>query len=350
MTPPPSWSTSPTTSASPPSGSSRAPRLLRGRRRRRAHAARERRRVRGAGGCARGCWSTSARRRPRRPCWAREVSMPVLVAPVAFQRLAHPDGEVGMARAAAAAGTIMMLSTIATARPRGRRGGARRAALVPALLLPRPRRDAGAGRRGGRGGLRGDRADRRRAAAGRRERDLRTGSRPAGASACRASPRRWASDRALTIAEVFALVDPTLTWGDLERLASDCELPVLVKGILTAEDARARRRARRRRGGRLEPRRPPARRRRRRRSTRCPRWSKRSTGACEVLMDGGIRRGHRRAGRAGARRRAVSVGPRGRSGASPSAARTGRAAVLEMPARGARAGAGAAAAAPRRPR
>src|SRR5207247_1434624 len=46
-----------------------------------------------------------------------EVSMPVLVAPVAFQRLAHPDGEEGMARAAAAAGTVMCLSTIATATP-----------------------------------------------------------------------------------------------------------------------------------------------------------------------------------------------------------------------------------------
>ncbi len=46
-----------------------------------------------------------------------EVSMPLLVAPVAFQRVAHPDGEVGMARAAQAAGTIMCLSTLATATP-----------------------------------------------------------------------------------------------------------------------------------------------------------------------------------------------------------------------------------------
>ena len=46
-----------------------------------------------------------------------EVSMPVLVAPTAFQRMAHPDGEPGTARAAAAAGTIMCLSTIATSTP-----------------------------------------------------------------------------------------------------------------------------------------------------------------------------------------------------------------------------------------
>ncbi len=46
-----------------------------------------------------------------------DVSMPLLVAPVAFQRLAHPDGEPATARAARDAGTIMCLSTIATASP-----------------------------------------------------------------------------------------------------------------------------------------------------------------------------------------------------------------------------------------
>src|SRR3984885_171499 len=43
-----------------------------------------------------------------------EIAVPLLVAPVAYQRLAHPDGEVGMARAAAAVGTIMCLSSFAT--------------------------------------------------------------------------------------------------------------------------------------------------------------------------------------------------------------------------------------------
>ena len=69
------------------------------------------------------------------------------------------------------------------------------------------------------------------------------------------------------------IVDPTLTWHDLEWLREACPLPVLLKGILTAEDALLARRARGRRRDRLEPRRPPARR-SRRRSTRCPRWSK----------------------------------------------------------------------------
>ena len=43
-----------------------------------------------------------------------EVSMPILVAPTALQRLAHPDGEGATARAAAGAGTIFCLSTISS--------------------------------------------------------------------------------------------------------------------------------------------------------------------------------------------------------------------------------------------
>jgi 4-hydroxymandelate oxidase len=42
------------------------------------------------------------------------VSMPLLVAPVAYQRMAHDDGEAGTAAAAAKAGTIMVVSTVAT--------------------------------------------------------------------------------------------------------------------------------------------------------------------------------------------------------------------------------------------
>src|SRR5690242_18916 len=44
----------------------------------------------------------------------QDLSMPLLVAPVAFQRAAHPDGEVGMAKAVKDAGTIMCVSTMTT--------------------------------------------------------------------------------------------------------------------------------------------------------------------------------------------------------------------------------------------
>jgi isopentenyl diphosphate isomerase/L-lactate dehydrogenase-like FMN-dependent dehydrogenase len=46
-----------------------------------------------------------------------EISMPVMVAPAAFQGIAHEEGEAGTARGAADAGTLMCLSTVATSTP-----------------------------------------------------------------------------------------------------------------------------------------------------------------------------------------------------------------------------------------
>ncbi|MGH2526195.1 MAG: alpha-hydroxy-acid oxidizing protein, partial [Actinomycetota bacterium] len=42
-----------------------------------------------------------------------QLSCPVLIAPWAYQPLAHPDGEPATARAAARVGTIMVVSTTA---------------------------------------------------------------------------------------------------------------------------------------------------------------------------------------------------------------------------------------------
>src|SRR5262249_10970646 len=44
----------------------------------------------------------------------QRVAFPALVAPTAFQKLAHPDGERATACAAGAAGTVMILSTLST--------------------------------------------------------------------------------------------------------------------------------------------------------------------------------------------------------------------------------------------
>src|SRR5207248_6047282 len=42
----------------------------------------------------------------------------------------------------------------------------------------------------------------------------------------------------MTPADLAGNVDPDLRWSDIEQFAADCPLPVLVKGILTPEDAR----------------------------------------------------------------------------------------------------------------
>jgi isopentenyl diphosphate isomerase/L-lactate dehydrogenase-like FMN-dependent dehydrogenase len=167
-----------------------------------------------------------------------DVSMPVLVAPVAYQGLVDPGGEGAMARAAASAGTVMCLSTLATMRPRpvaeaapgGRRWfqlycfrdeGVTRALIEEAVAcgyeaivvtVDAPR-------------------------GGNRERDRRTGFRIPAELGVPNVEAALGSDRAITIEETFELMEPALTWTYLEELAADCRVPVLVKGVLTAEDA-----------------------------------------------------------------------------------------------------------------
>jgi isopentenyl diphosphate isomerase/L-lactate dehydrogenase-like FMN-dependent dehydrogenase len=167
-----------------------------------------------------------------------EVSMPLLVAPVAFQRMAHPDGETATARAAAGAGTLMCLSTIATASP----------SEVAAAAPGAPRwyqvyvfRDEAVTR-----ALIQEAVDCGFSALvltadtpylGRRERDLRTGfSMPEGLGVPALEAARGLHSGA-PVAEHFGLISPSVSWRDVERLASMSGLPVLVKGVLTAEDA-----------------------------------------------------------------------------------------------------------------
>jgi 4-hydroxymandelate oxidase len=160
------------------------------------------------------------------------IDLPVLVAPVAFQRVAHPDGEVAMARAARAAGTIMCLSTIATSTPAevAEVGGPRwfqlyvfRDESITRHLIAQARDNGFSALL-----LTIDAPVR-----GNRERDARTGFTIPPDLSVAALGRGG-----LTPREVFDQISPSLTWHDLERIAGEAGLPLLVKGVLTAEDAR----------------------------------------------------------------------------------------------------------------
>ncbi len=71
---------------------------------------------------------------------------------------------------------------------------------------------------------------------GRRERELRAS--PEADSEAVANARVAGAEGPLTPAEFAALVDPDLRWSDIEQFAAEQSLPVIVKGILTPEDAR----------------------------------------------------------------------------------------------------------------
>jgi isopentenyl diphosphate isomerase/L-lactate dehydrogenase-like FMN-dependent dehydrogenase len=160
-----------------------------------------------------------------------ELSMPLIVAPVAFQRVAHPDGEVGMARAAGAAGTVMCLSTMSTSTPaQVAETGAMRWFQLYVF------RDEGVTRELVRQAVEHGftalvlTVD--TPVLGRRERDFRTGfTIPPGIEVVSLG------QGGVTPAETFSWVSQTVTWRDVEALAQEAGVPVLVKGVLTGEDA-----------------------------------------------------------------------------------------------------------------
>jgi isopentenyl diphosphate isomerase/L-lactate dehydrogenase-like FMN-dependent dehydrogenase len=167
-----------------------------------------------------------------------EVSMPVLVAPTALHRMAHPDGEPAMARAAAAAGTVYCLSTLATSRPAEVAAAAPAASRWFQVYCFRDRAVTGAlvdeAVRCGFGALVLT-VDAPRA--GRRERDQRTGfAVPADVDMPAVRAAMGTGTVSPTPAEFFSLLDLTVDWSIVGELAAR-GLPVVVKGIQTAEDA-----------------------------------------------------------------------------------------------------------------
>jgi 4-hydroxymandelate oxidase len=173
------------------------------------------------------------------------VSMPVLVAPTAFQRLATPDGELATARAAAQAGTLMVLSGLSNT-PLEEAARATDGPKWSQLYVYRDR------------GLTRSLVQRAEAAGyaaicvtvdapllGRRERDVRNRfALPEGlviANVMDALGKEMlaTTEPGSSLAAYFArLLDQSVTWKDIAWLRSITRLPVVLKGIHHPDDAR----------------------------------------------------------------------------------------------------------------
>jgi isopentenyl diphosphate isomerase/L-lactate dehydrogenase-like FMN-dependent dehydrogenase len=170
------------------------------------------------------------------------LATPVLLAPTAFQKLADPDGEVASARAARAAGSLLVASTLSTT-PIEEVGAAAGGPFWFQLYVYRDR------------ALSLELVERAKAAgctalcltvtfpvAGNRERDVRNrfllppGLEMANFRGLRQAdfPATEGSGLAAFVAQQF---DPALTWEAVEWLRAVSGLPVLVKGVVTPEDA-----------------------------------------------------------------------------------------------------------------
>lgn len=188
---------------------------------------------------------------PRITLFDTNLSMPIVVAPMAYQRMLHPEGELAMASAAARAGVPMALSTLSScAVEEVAKTGVelwfqlywvRERALLEQLI---------------------DRAEAAGCRAlivtidlpvlGRRLRDLRNAFHlPADVIAANLVDPALSADeqpgeaashtevrgRSALAAHTADMIGPALTWDDLVWLRSRTSLPLIVKGVLDPRDA-----------------------------------------------------------------------------------------------------------------
>jgi 4-hydroxymandelate oxidase len=168
------------------------------------------------------------------------VSFPVMLAPSGGHQLVHPDGEVATVRAAGSAGLLTVLS-VGSTRPMEEVAAA---AKGPLWFQQHILKDKA---------IQHDLAERAKEAGfcglcltvdslgfGKRERDLRNSWRPIegqGSSVINYSPY-FGGPGLKAPSQLPELIDTSATWSDAADFVAQTTLPVVIKGILTAEDAR----------------------------------------------------------------------------------------------------------------
>lgn len=159
--------------------------------------------------------------------WRRH---PVIVAPTALHGLADPaEGEIATAHAAAATDSIVCISTFAT---KGVKAVARAVPQASRWFQLYVFNDRSVSRelvaRAEEAGYEALVVTVDLPVRGARERELRAPL----------SSEQAQAPATMTPAEFVALIDAGLRWSDIEQFAADTKLPLVVKGILTPQDAR----------------------------------------------------------------------------------------------------------------
>jgi 4-hydroxymandelate oxidase len=168
------------------------------------------------------------------------LSMPIAIAPTAYQRLAHPDGEVAMARAAAGAGTLLCAATLATTTLED----VAAAASGPCWFQLYVHRDRGLVRelieRAQKAGYGALVITVDTPVLGRRLADERNGFRlpPSLRMANFPDGQMTFKEDGSALNHYFAARhDAALSWRDLDWIRSLTTLPIILKGILRSDDA-----------------------------------------------------------------------------------------------------------------
>jgi len=195
-----------------------------------------------------------------------DISFPALLAPVGYSRLMHPDGEAGAARAAGAAGTGYILSTISGHALEDVKAASSGPVCYQLYLLGGREASEGAIERARHAGFSALVVTIDTAVAGMRERDLRNGVKELlGSNPFAKIPflpqvlvrPGWLASFLLdgglprlpnvvipgqgpmTLLDVSAaLARAAVTWEDLQWIRNLWPGPIVIKGVLTGDDAR----------------------------------------------------------------------------------------------------------------
>lgn len=175
--------------------------------------------------------------------FGQKLQTPIFAAPTAFHRLATPDGEMATARGVGAAGSLMTLSSLSTCRLED----VAKAATGPLWFQLYINKDRGFTRelvqRAVTAGYKALVVTVDTPCWGVREADVRNGFRlPQGIEPVNLMV---SDERSETLSHTGAgmgdimswMLDASLTWKDIEWLAGEVKIPVLVKGICRADDA-----------------------------------------------------------------------------------------------------------------
>ncbi len=239
-----------------------------------------------------------SRRSPQTTLLDKTISFPLLSAPSALHKMAHPDGELATVRACGAAGIPMVVSSLSTTAIEEICA----AAKSPVYFQLYIGEDRGFVKelvqRAERAGCVGFQLTVDAPVWGMREREMKTGFRlpshlslPNLERPGQGGPTGHRSDMGVGIAQTLGwTITPSLAWKDLEWLCSLTKLPVIPKGICRADDALTAVRCGARaivvsnHGGRQLDGSPPS-------AEALPRITQAVASRVPVIVDGGIRSG-----------------------------------------------------------
>ncbi len=171
------------------------------------------------------------------------VRCPVLIAPTGYHMLAHPEGECATARGAGEAGTLMAVSTMSTRRLEEIAAAASGPLWFQLYVYADRAVSAALVRRAEAAGYRALVLTVDAVRLGNREADERNhftlppGLRMANFEDVGLERMRESETGSGLVAHSSAVFDTALSWEALDWLRSISRLPVIVKGIMTGEDA-----------------------------------------------------------------------------------------------------------------